>query len=663
MNRVDRRLDHMSSLEDLWQKESKFLEQLFDDRIPFDCNDLMKFHNYVYYHCSSFFHNPSVRSQEPGKHLYEGLTTYLNALLKEISTGMEYILDDEDLIDRYVKHWQRYRKACEDLDRGCRYLNHNWVKQEQLEGHKHIHHVYRMAMIRWKELVFSPIDRALVTAITLMLRQKPMERTKYLVYQALQSIVELYANDERQEVPVPSKLNNVFTEEVVGFYKSETLAEFQRIIASNIYSDFKHFLKNACLAMPEIHEGLQFKAVLKRHLASLLEKAIAKTLGGKDYIQAILGTRHSPMERAMRDHKPLAAVIDEVCMDAINRMDQKRDPIGLLITYSNELMTKMSKEEITEELKRIVEVIEFLNDKDKFIQQYWRVLRTRQIKETSIWDGNESTMISLLTKRFGYRLTLRLSDQLKELEQSRIVNDRFQNHLRRNGIELGFDFRVKYFTNKGRDENFKLILPSELEKAVQEFASFHTQKDRIIVFNHEISSGEIIWNIGQSTHILEVSTLQMSILLLFNEQESFTAEELAQRLGTDIDALKSVLAFWIKIKFLISTGSSVEVNTNFTNRKRRLNFNKTADAAKTRKIEEKDDNKLRQERKPQMDAAIMRIMKKQKILEKSQLFSLVIEELKNFFTPSIGFIKERVDYLTKKENLDLCGPSTYKYVS
>nr|XP_016997025.2 cullin homolog 1 [Drosophila takahashii] len=663
MNRVDRRRNHMSSLEELWQKESRFLEQLFDDHTPFACKDLMEFHDYVYYHCSSFIHNPSVGSQEPGKHLYEALTHYLNALLKEISTGMENILSDEELIVRYVEHWQLYRKACEDLDRGCRYLNQNWVKQEQLEGHKHIHHVYRLAMIRWKELVFSPIDRALVTAISLTLRQKPRESTRSLVYQALRSIVELYANDERQEVPVPAKLNNVFTEEVVGFYKSETLAEFQRIISSNIFSDFKHFLKYACLAMPEIQEGLQFKAVLKKHLALLLEKAIAKSLGGKDYIQAILGTRRSALERAMRDHKPLVAVIDEVCTDAINRMDQKRNPIGLLITYSNELMTKKSREEITEELKRIVDVMEFLNDKDKFIQQYWRVLRTRQIKESSSWDGNESTMISLLSKRLGQNVTAELTDQLKDFENSKRVNDKFQNHLKINGIKLGFDFRLKYFCNRGRDENFKLILPSELENAVQEFAKFHTEKRCVIVFNHQISCGEIIWNAGQSTHILEVSTLQMSILLLFNEQESFTADELAERLGTNIETIKPVLAFWIHIKFLISSGSSVEVNSDFTNRKRRLNFNKTADAAKTRKIEEKDDHKLRHERKFNMDAAIMRIMKKHKILEKSQLFSLVIEELKKFFTPSIGFIKERVDALTKKEDLELCGPTTYKYVS
>ncbi|XP_036670988.3 cullin homolog 1 [Drosophila suzukii] len=658
----ERRRNHLASLENLWQKEFTFLEHLFDQNIPFAPKDLMKFHDYVYVHCSSFVHNPSVRSQDPGKHLYDGLTVYLNSRLKEISGGMENILDDKELVVEYVGHWKKFRKACEELDRGCRYLNLNWVKRERFEGHKHIQEVYRLAMIRWKEVVFSPIDRALVTAITLILRHKPTEHTKFLVYQVLQSIVELYANDERQEVLVPSKLNNVFTEEVVGFYKSETLAEFQRIILSNTYTDFKHFLKYSCLAMPEIKEGVQFKGFVKRHLASQLEKAIAKSLGGKDYVQAILTVRHSPLERAMRDHKELVAVIDEVCSDAINKMDQKIDPIRELVIYSNELMTKKSEGEILEELKKIVEVVEFINEKDKFIQKYCRVLRARQIQETSIWDGNESTMISLLTKRFGYGATHTLRTQLRDLEESRTKVGLFQNYMDNKGVKLGFDFRLKYFRNRGLDESFNLILPKELRIAVEEFESFNTEGKKI-VYHHELSTGEIICNLSQSTKILEVSTLQMSILLLFNEQERFTEQELAERLGTPKEILQPVLEFWKRISFLITTGTSVEVNTNFTNRKRRLNFNKAMVTVKTRRIDEKEDSDLKLKRKNQMNAAIVRIMKKHKELEHSQLIAKVIEELSNLFIPKVAFIKESIDTLISKDIVMRCGFSTYRYIS
>ncbi|XP_017128656.1 cullin homolog 1 [Drosophila elegans] len=667
MNRRERSVTHFEGLGDLWQKECKYLDQIFEKRIPFNSKELISFYDYVYYHCSSFVHNSNVRSQDPGKHLYENLTNYMNTRLQEIAAEIEIITDDEQLIIKYVEYWDPFWKACEELNRGCRYLNQNWVKREQFEKHDHIHHVYRMAMIRWKEEVFSPIDRALVTVITMILRQRPGKQAKSLVYQVLKSIVELYANDEKQAVPVPNKLNNVFTEEVVGFYKSETLAEFQRITLSGSYCDLKHFLKYACLAMPEIKEGVQFKAILKRHIALQLEKAISKSLGGRDYLNAFMALRHSPLERALRDQKELVAVIDQVCTDSINAMNQKRDPILILNEYCNELMTKKQESEkaLIEELKRIVELVEFLNEKDKFIQQYWKVLRTRQINETSTWDGNESTMISLLTKKFGNEATCRLSNQLTELARSRIVKDGFEEYLTSRNIRFGFDFRLKCFESRGGDDNFKLILPAELQQAASEFYSFYCQHNigRKIEFNFEISSGEMICHLKHSTHILQVNTLQMALLLLFNHQKRLTINEMVDMLGTSTQILQPVLDFWKTIGFLISSGLALEVNMNFTSRKRRLNLNKVS--TKTRKIEDKEDYELKNRRKYQMDAAVVRIMKKYKILEHSQLVAHVIDELKNLFTPKIGFIKERIEVLLNKDTPDIerTQSSTYRYVS
>uniref|UniRef100_A0A6P4DW77 Cullin homolog 1 n=1 Tax=Drosophila rhopaloa TaxID=1041015 RepID=A0A6P4DW77_DRORH len=667
MNRRERRLDYNEGLSDLWDKEINFLDQIFYKRIPFNCNDLIKFYDYVYYHCSSFVQNPSVPCQDPGSHLYENLISYLNTRLQEIAAEIENITEDDQLIIKYVEYWKPYQKACEELDRGCRYLNQNWVKREHFEGHKHIHEVYRMAMIRWKELVFSPIDRALVTAITLILSQTSGEYMKSLLYKVLQSIVELYASDEKQAVTVPNKLNNVFTEEAVGFYHSETLAEFRKIISSDTYCDLKHFLKYACLAMPEIKQGVQFKGVLERHLALQLQKAISKVLGGKDYLNAFMTLRHSPLERAMRDHKELLAVIDQVCSNSINSMNQKRDPIEVLNIHCNELMTNnhYSAKAVIEEFKRIVELVEFLNEKDKFFNQYWKYLRIRQINETSTSDQNESTMISLLTKKFGYVATFSLSNQLAELDRSRVVKDQFKNYLDCRDMKLGFDFRLTCFETRGGDDNFKLILPTELQQAEKEFYSFYSQcyKGRKIELNFEISTGEMICHLGQSTHILQVTTLQMALLLLFNHREKFTTDEIMDVLGTNMETLEPVLNFWKEIGFLVSSDLSLEVNMNFTKRKRRLNFNKVP--TKTRKIEDKEDGELKLRRANQMDAAVVRIMKKHKTLEHSQLVGHVIEELKNLFTPKIGFIKERIEALINKDmaGIERSGLTTYKYAS
>ncbi|XP_039487450.1 cullin-1 [Drosophila santomea] len=665
MNRQERQRHHYESMYDNLDRTRELLKQIFDEHI-FDSQQILKFHTHVYDFCSVSVRNTNVPYQDAGGHLYEGLTNYLDIRLQNIAKDMESQVYDDDLIAKYIEHWVHYQKSCEILDHGCLYLNRNWVNRERFEGKKYIQPVYRMAMIRWKQLVFGPIDTSLVTAITLLLRQKPSDNTKSLVYQVLQSIVELYANDERQGVPVPSKLDNVFIEEVVGFYKSTTMAEFQRFIVSNYHANFMHFLKYACLAMPEIEGGDQFKAILKKHLAAQVQEAIANSLTGKDYIQAILGVRHSTLARAMRDHKTLVAIVDEVCQDAINKIDKKINLIRRIVLYANKLMTKNQDSEIAfiNELKRIAEIVEFLDEKDKFIYWYCNELRIRQIKETSNSDGYESTMISLLNNRFGDKFTEPLRNQLNELEKSRIYQSQFQDHLNSKGIQLGFDFRPKCFVNKGGIENVKFTLPDELQQAWGEYCLFlkhrnEHERPKKIVLNNILSSGVIYCNLNQSVHILEVSTLQMAILLLFNRHERITEEDMSISLGVEMETLKAALEHLKMQKFLIYSGTLVEVNMNFTNRKRRCNFD--IPMVKTRKIE----LVLDMNRSYKVDAAIVRILKKNKELKQSELIIAVVEELKKQFTPEIRFIKERLEALLKKAvpDIERCGPEdTYRYV-
>ncbi|EDV51635.2 cullin homolog 1 [Drosophila erecta] len=667
MNHKDKQTHCIESLGILWQTTSEFLRQIFDDHIPFDGQQILKFYSHIYQYFSTWAPNMNAPSQYGGTYIYAWLGSDLTLRLKNISKAIKNQEYRDDLIAKYVEHWLQYQKSCEILDKGCLYINRNWVERERFEGRKYIQPVYRMAMIKWKEEVFRPIDRELVNAITTNLRQKNSESTKALVYQVLQSIVELYANDEKQEVPVLSKLENVFMKDVVCFYKTSTMAEFQRIIVSNDHTDFKHFLKYACLAMPEIEDGFEFRAFLRSHLAAQLQEAIAKSLTCKDYIQAIFGVRNSTLTRAIRDHKNLLAIVDRVCADAINKVDEERNPISLIVMYADELMRKKQESEkaIIEELKRIVVLVEFLNDKDTFIRFYWNMLRIRQIKETSASDGNESTMISLLSKKFGDLLIWDLRQQLKELELSRIIKSQFQDHLNFKGVKLGFDFRPKCFQKKN-EPNFKFTFPDELQQASMEFSMFlkyHSRNERkIFEFNNNLSSGEISCHLNQSIHIIELSTFQMAILLLFNRHERITEQDMALALGVEVETLKGKLKFLNQKQLLIYNGAFVEVNMNFTNKKRRLDF--ISYKTKIRKLDDNCITELKIRRANQTDAAIARIMKKNRELEHSELISHVFEELKNLFTPQVGYIRERLEALLnmKCPCVERCKSGTYRYV-
>ncbi|KAH8378910.1 hypothetical protein KR009_002048 [Drosophila setifemur] len=724
MNRLARQRNYYYELEELWQKEIKIIKKIFEDPSQLDSKVLMELHNYVYVHCNSFVNKISVRNQDPGNHFYTALNSFVEDRLRVIIAELEVILVEEQLLVAYASHWEPYRKSCEKLDMACRYLNQTWVKKERMDWWRlETHEVYRTAMIRWKEIVFSHLHKnwSLVKAITLMVHQKKHSNLIYqvlksivelyaneekqtvpvpnklnnvfedavviffqketlaeslvdaitlvvhqkkhsnLIYQVLKSIVELYANDANQAVSVPNKLNNVFEDAVVIFFQRETLAEFQKILASNVYTEFKHFLKYACLAMPEIEEGEYCTKAIKTRVATELVETIGKISSSKGYVQAILGPQQSLLAKAIKDHKQLLAAIDRACEDAVNKdstINRKLNPPDLLARYCHELMTRKvpSGEEVENELKRIANVVEYLYDKDLFIKRYLHRLIMRQVKETSVSDEHESLMVSLLTKKFGVDVTKKLLDQLEEIGISNNVLEHFNTHLADKGINLSFDFRLKFFSNsKFAIDKSGLILPWEMQKPVEAFLAYCKSQysSRKVEFNYGVSSGEVTWYMGQTSYLIEASTFQMALLLQFNQKDRFTVVELTHNMGINLETLEPELKLLVQGRILtcsepLNMSAYVDVCNNFVSRKRHLNVHKTA--AKKSKVQDKMDQLSKVQRNHLITAAVMRIMKKMKTLKHPQLVQMVIDELKNLFRPEIRDIKEAIERLLNAPN-------------
>jgi len=163
-------------------------------------------------------------------------------------------------------------------------------------------------------------------------------------------------------------------------------------------------------------------------------------------------------------------------------------------------------------------------------------------------------------------------------------------------------------------------------------------------------------------HILCVNTYQMVILLMFNTRERLTYEEIKQEtLIPDRDltralqplsvgkASQRILVKYPKSKEIEPT-HSFSINESFTSAFHRVKIQQ-ASARQGEAEPERNETrrKVDEDRKHEIEACIVRIMKSRKHSNHNQLVAEVVEQLSKRFQPSPLVIKKRIEGLIERE--------------
>ncbi|CAH1995177.1 unnamed protein product [Acanthoscelides obtectus] len=354
----------------------------------------------------------------------------------------------------------------------------------------------------------------------------------------------------------------------------------------------------------------------------------------------------------------------------------------------------MSEQDIELVLDKSMVLFRFLQEKDVFERYYKQHLAKRLLLNKSVSDDWEKNMISKLKTECGCQFTSKLEGMFKDMTVSNTIMDEFKEHVVKSETNLGgVDLFMRVLTTgfwPTQSATPKCHIPAVPLAAFECFRRFYLAKHsgRQLTLQPQLgnadlnavfygprkeenekdgacsSSTSLVSNrSGPRKHIIQVSTYQMVVLMLFNNHDKLTYEEILNESDIPerdlIRALQSLAMGKATQRVLIKNPKTKEiesshefyVNDSFTSKLHRVKIQTVAAKGESEPERRETRNKVDEDRKHEIEAAIVRIMKSRKRMAHNILVTEVTEQLKSRFLPSPVIIKKRIEGLIEREYL------------
>jgi len=276
-------------------------------------------------------------------------------------------------------------------------------------------------------------------------------------------------------------------------------------------------------------------------------------------------------------------------------------------------------------------------------------------------------MISKLKTECGYQFTAKLEGMFTDMRTSATTMENFKNYV--TGLEKntlrGVDIVVHVLTTGfwPTQNAASCNLPQEIQNCCAIFEKFYlnNHSGRRLTWQTNMGTADLRSHFGSKKHELNVSTFQMCILLLFNKNQTLSFKEIQEGTTIPLQDLKRNLYTLSCAKYKIlnkepnnnkfAPTDNFSFNAEFKSKLFRVKVNPVAmgDSAKER---ETINEKINEDRKHLIEAAVVRVMKARNRLEHNNLVSEVIKQLSSRFNPPVNVIKKRIESLIEREYLE-----------
>ncbi|KAB5535222.1 Cullin [Coniochaeta sp. 2T2.1] len=469
-----------------------------------------------------------------------------------------------------------------------------------------------------------------------------------------------------QDIALP--LKKACNQALIADHSALLRDEFQVLLDNDREEDMARMYS----LLSRIPDGLDpLRSKFEAHVRKAGLAAVAKVsadvekLEPKVYVDALLEihTQYQGLvKRAFNDEAEFTRSLDNACREFVNRNDvcksgSNKSP-ELLAKYTDVLLRKsgtgIEEAELENTLTQIMTVFKYIEDKDVFQKFYSRMLARRLVHSNSSSDDAETSMISKLKEACGFEYTNKLQRMFQDMQISKDLNEGFKEH-------------TKALDTKVLDSQYSILgtgfwpltapnttfnPPIDIQADCDRFGRFYKNKHegRKLTWLWQLCKGEVKATYCKNTktpYTFQVSAYQMAILLLFNEKDNQTYDDIASTTQLNSEALDPSLSILCKV----GPGANFALNYDFKSKKLRVNLN-VGMKSETKQEEAETNKTIEEDRKLLLQSAIVRIMKARKRMKHQQLVSETINQIRQRFMPKVGDIKKCIEILLDKEYLE-----------
>ncbi|KAJ4711317.1 Cullin [Melia azedarach] len=339
----------------------------------------------------------------------------------------------------------------------------------------------------------------------------------------------------------------------------------------------------------------------------------------------------------------------------------------------------VTEEDVETILDKVMMLFRYLQEKDVFEKYYKQHLAKRLLSGKTVSDDAERSLIVKLKTECGYQFTSKLEGMFTDMKTSQDTMQGFYASHPELGDSRTLVVQVLTTGSWPTQPSVTCNLPAEMSALCEKFRSYYlgTHTGRRLSWQTNMGTADIKASFGKGQkHELNVSTYQMCVLMLFNNADRLSYKEIEQATEIPAPDLKRCLQSMACVKGKnvlrkepmskdIGEDDAFFVNDKFTSKFYKVKIGTVVAQKESEPEKQETRQRVEEDRKPQIEAAIVRIMKSRRVLDHNNIIAEVTKQLQSRFLANPTEIKKRIESLIERDFLerDNVDRKLYRYLA